>query len=651
MNKTHVFVGVFGLFKKHLAQKEERMKRKDGDAEKIVKELPKPYVVKEDLQNIKLKDKFSVFKYAKLTKGALIAYIIIMVLTNVVALARAALFAIFLEQITLLNFEIAMWYFVGVVGANFAADIMSYFSDWLLAIFTRRMVGTARKDVFNLVLQKSSRAFQENSTGRFISRMGSEQQTAIDQFITISTQGTYLLYDIMIVAYMCMLNIWIGLACLVITSIVAVVRFFMAKRRKKLQRSLKKSRDILASAQTETVKGERDIKTLNIDEEVRCVVVPKINTMQNRTYKRMRWTATSGLITNFLIDIGLLSVILLAIFLTKDYGMSVGVLLFIVINESIFWSISNRINMLGEASTDYKTSTERINELYDEMIFPDEKFGDADAIIGEPSIEFKDVGFSYKTIAERINDELYDDDGNAIKRERATTRDINITPVLSECSFKVEPYQTIGIVGKSGGGKTTILNLIAKLYEADEGQVLLGGIDIKTMTKDSLRKNIALVNQSSYIFDATIKQNLAMVKPDAVENEMLEALKSASFLDYVNTLPKRLETKVGEGGVMLSGGQRQRLSIARAFLKGSKYILFDESTSSLDNLSQNDIKESIKMLSGKHTIIVVAHRLSTVKTCDLIYFVNGGRVVAKGKFEELLETNQEFKEFFMADTF
>lgn len=626
------------------------MKSKETGLEKTA-ELPKAYVVKEDLQDIKLKDRFSVFKYVRLAKGTFIAYMTVMLLTNLVALARAATFAMFLEQITALNFELAMWLFVGVVAANLVADFTNYISGLLFAKYNKVMVGTARKDVFNLVMQKSSRAFQENSTGRFISRMGSEQQTAIDSFVTICIQGTYFLYDLMIIAYMCFLNFWVGLACMVVAAIIAVIRYFMAKKRKRLNRSLKKSRDILQSAQTETVKGERDIKTLNIDDEVRATVIPKIDTYTQRNYSMIKWNATSGFLTEVLLDIGILAIILLSIFLTRDYGMPMGVLMFVVTNQYIFWGISNRINMIGTAHTDYKTSTERINELYDEMIFPDEKFGDVDAEIKEPSIEFKNVGFSYKTIAERVNDELYDDDGNTIKKKAAATRNINVTPVLGKCSFKIKPYQTIGIVGKSGGGKTTILNLIAKLYEADEGEVLLGGIDVKTMTKDSLRKNIALVNQTSYIFDASIRENLEMVKPDATEEEMFEALKSASFLDYVQTLPKKLETKVGEGGVMLSGGQRQRLSIARAFLKGSKYILFDESTSSLDNLSQDDIKESIKKLSGKHTIVVVAHRLSTVKTCDAIYFVDGGKVTAKGKFEELLEKNKDFKEFFMADTF
>ena len=207
----------------------------------------------------------------------------------------------------------------------------------------------------------------------------------------------------------------------------------------------------------------------------------------------------------------------------------------------------------------------------------------------------------------------------------------------------------MAFVGRSGSGKTTIMNLIAKMLDADGGKVLLDWVDVQDLTKDSIRNNIAMVNQFSYIFDMTIRENLLMANGQATESELWDALDKASLSEFVKGLPKGIDTKVGEGGVKLSGGQRQRLSIARAFLKNSKIILFDESTSSLDNFAQNDIKHSIDSLSGERTVVIVAHRLSTIKNAEKIFFVKDGKINDIGTFDELFSRNEEFRNMFLVE--
>ena len=169
------------------------------------------------------------------------------------------------------------------------------------------------------------------------------------------------------------------------------------------------------------------------------------------------------------------------------------------------------------------------------------------------------------------------------------------------------------------------------------------------LNKKTLRNTISLVNQFPYIFDMTIKENLLLAKGDASEEELINAIEKASLKEFVESLPKGIETKVGESGIKLSGGQKQRLAIARALLRNSNIIIFDESTSSLDNFAQNDIKKSIDGLKGKSTIIVVAHRLSTIKDVDKIFFLDNGEIADSGTFDELFNKNEKFKTMFLAE--
>jgi ATP-binding cassette subfamily B protein len=221
--------------------------------------------------------------------------------------------------------------------------------------------------------------------------------------------------------------------------------------------------------------------------------------------------------------------------------------------------------------------------------------------------------------------------------------------IFDNLSFKVEPNTTVAFVGKSGSGKSTILNLMSKMYVADAGKVLIDGVDINDFDKETLRRTISLVNQFPYIFDMTIKENLLLAKADATDEEILDSIKKASLDVFVNSLPKGIETKVGESGIKLSGGQKQRLAIARAMLRKSNIIIFDESTSSLDNFAQEEVKKSIDMMKGKSTIVIVAHRLSTIKNVDKIFFLSEGKIVDQGTFEELFDRNEQFRLMFLAE--
>ena len=218
--------------------------------------------------------------------------------------------------------------------------------------------------------------------------------------------------------------------------------------------------------------------------------------------------------------------------------------------------------------------------------------------------------------------------------------------MLKSLSFEIQPKTSVGIVGKSGQGKSTILSLIPRLNDCTKGKVLLDGVDNKTLTEEALRSTVCLVSQSPYIFNATIKENLLYAKEDATDEQIIDALKKARLFDFVMDKPKKLDTMVGEGGITLSGGQKQRLAIARAFLKNSKLLLLDEATSALDNENQNEIKNSLDALKGVCTSVIVAHRLSTIVDCDVIYVLENGKITAKGTHKQLLKSCASYRKLY-----
>ena len=234
-------------------------------------------------------------------------------------------------------------------------------------------------------------------------------------------------------------------------------------------------------------------------------------------------------------------------------------------------------------------------------------------------------------------------------KKRKPVERIKKEPIFKDLSFTIKPNTTVAFVGKSGSGKSTILSLISKLNDVDNGEVKIDGINIKEISKFSLRENISLINQFPYIFDMTIRENIKLAKPNASDKEILKACKDANLYDYIQSLPQGLDTKIGENGVKMSGGEKQRLAIARALIKNTRIIIFDESTSSLDNASQAEITKAINKLSGKHTIIIVAHRLSTIKDVDKIYFLEKGKIIDEGTFNYLNAHNEKFKTLFLAE--
>ncbi len=214
--------------------------------------------------------------------------------------------------------------------------------------------------------------------------------------------------------------------------------------------------------------------------------------------------------------------------------------------------------------------------------------------------------------------------------------------VLHDMTFSVDAGKTIALVGSSGGGKTTVCHLIPRFYEIAEGEITIDGTDIRALTRESLRAQIGMVAQDVFLFNATIYENIAYGTPGATPEQVEDAARRAKLHDYIKTLPNGYQTTVGERGVKLSGGQKQRIAIARVFLKNPPILILDEATSALDNITERQIQESLNELCHGRTTIVVAHRLTTVRNADEIFYIEGGRIMERGNHKELMELGGEY---------
>lgn len=476
-----------------------------------------------------------------------------------------------------------------------------------------------RDEMIKETLKIDTKTLNANSSGLFIERIGNDVENMANIIITVIDFGTIILSSIAVFFSIFFLN----KAIFFLYLIFVLTLFFSQKRAaNKIQEKRKiynKKKEMASGFVTELVRGAKDIKILNAESSFSLKAHDIINEMNEANYTRIKLSRKYRMFNGDIRDLLDFCVLIMGIFFIKNGSLAISTLIIILNYRGTIMSISGNIEYLFEEVKSFSLAAQRVFDVLDSSKFPKEVFGNKHTAKLEGSIKFLNVSFKYN------DSEDY---------------------VLKDINLEIKPNETISFVGKSGSGKSTMFNLISALYYPSEGDILLDGNSIFQLDKDSIRGNLSVISQSPYIFNMSIKDNLQIIKKDASTEDIIEACKLARLHDYIMTLPNGYDTVVGEGGVTLSGGQKQRLAIARALLLKTEIILFDEATSALDNETQAEIQESIRNMQGEYTILIIAHRLSTVIHSDRLVLIDDGKILDIGTHQELIKRNEFYKNLY-----
>lgn len=565
------------------------------------------------------KDFKFIAKYLKKHRAKLIIACILIFVSSLFNLTYGYFNGKAIEEITKLNLKLSIFYlglyfFVSV----FSGTILMQAGYYMLSKIKMHVINSISLDTYHKTLNLPAIAFEEKSSGEIINRVTNDADTITNSFGDILDIVRGLLGSFIIFFYI-IYNSWIvALEILVFVGLLFFVMKYFNPKIKAVHKESKKIVDDYTSEVTETVRGVREIKTLGIKDNLFTEITETIEKLFKKRTEELNLDVKYDIIMDILricLEVGVFMTCAVLL-----YHGQASLTFFIAMTYYVYrytWLVQN-LARFSKTWQRAKVAMGRINEILSNELYEDEKFGDIELDSSDKTIEFKNVTFGYK-----------DDD--------ITLKNFNI---------KLEPNKKIAVVGRSGQGKSTLFNLITRIFDTNEGEILINNINIKDITEESLRKNVSIIRQDPFIFNRTIKDNFKILDENITDEEIKEYCKKAYIDDYIESLKDGYNTLIGEGGVNLSGGQKQRLAIARTLAKKSDIILFDEATSALDNESQAYIKKSIDSLVKNHTIIIVAHRLSTIVDADIIYVVNDGKVVDSGTHKELLKKSTYYKNLY-----
>ncbi len=483
-----------------------------------------------------------------------------------------------------------------------------------------RIENEMRQDLFDHLQDLSFSYFDKTKTGSIMSRITND----LFQIAEIAHHGPedFIISTLTIfVSYIFMFSISVPLALISFIPLPLMLFYgiFFGHKLKVRNREVRKTiADVNVDAEN-SIQGIREVKSF-AQEEFQKKKFSKSNTKLKTSREGMYVE-----MANYQTGIGFMRELYYLVTVVGGsvliyFGLSdVSTLITFTLFVSVVLSPVDRLINFTEQLQQGIASFERFVEVMDTEPSIKDFEGAEDIEVGKGEVSFSNVSFSYDS-----------GEGN----------------VLDHLDFTIKGGENVALVGESGAGKTTIVNLLSRFYEPTEGRILIDGVDIKNVTQSSLHKAIGFVQQNVFLFDASIRENLRYGKGSASDEELWEALEMANLGDFVRSLPDGLDTEVGERGTRLSGGQRQRLSIARVFLKNPPIIVFDEATSSLDTESEASIQDAFSRVAKGRTAIVIAHRLSTIVGCDRIFVLDKGRIAEEGTHESLLNKNGIYRRLY-----
>jgi len=496
-----------------------------------------------------------------------------------------------------------------------------YFLNGCYQKIYKNLFKELQSDLSEEILKIENECLDKNSSGLFIQRITNDTNNLAISFKDFLSVLGQLLSDIGIYITIFVLNKYAFIYFVICTIIIFFIALKKEKKYSQKEKSFKEENEKTTSFISEIVRGSKDIKMLNAYASFNEILNRKVESLNMRRYELDGTKRIWDLIFWYSIFTYRFLLIVLIILLVRSALTTIEVALILYNSMSKVTDFIKNSGELFKVIKGFNLSCERVFSIMDDTKFTKEKFGTKHLAEIDGEFEFKNVSFSY----------------------------VEGKSVLNKMSFKINPKETVAFVGKSGVGKSTIFSLLCKMYNNYDGEITIDGINIKELDRDSIRGNITIISQNPYIFNMSIKDNLKLVKKDLTDEEMINVCKMVYLDDFINSLPEKYETIVGESGVMLSGGQKQRLAIARALVQKTEIILFDEATSALDNETQFQIQKAIDSLKKEYTILIIAHRLSTIKNTDRILFIDNGKIIQEGKHEDLLLSCEEYKRLYNAE--
>ena len=511
---------------------------------------------------------------------------------------------------------------LAVAGVFILNGISTYIHTVLMNKIGLQIVSDIQRDLFGHFLRLDIKFFQEYPSGQLLSRVINDVNMVRNTVAEgITGIGKSLLTLILLVALMFYQD-W-QLACFALGVFMPAALFvgYLGKRLRKLSKSIQAEVGDLADTLSQIFQGIRQVKAYGMEDFERDRSGVVIERVRKLMLKGVRVGTLSTPFNETLIGFAIMGLVIYGGSQVINETLTAGELMSFIAAFSLSYEPLKKLAKLNNSMQMGLGAGERILDMLDRT--PEIK--DVDGAISlhseNPSITFENVVFGYN-----------DDERNA----------------LDDVSFDMPAGKVTALVGASGSGKTTALNMVPRFYDPVSGQVTIDGKNMRDFTLESLRKHIALVSQDVTIFDDTARANIAYGKPDASEQEIILAAKAAAAHDFVNDMPQGYDTILGEHGTKLSGGQRQRIAIARAILRNAPILLLDEATSALDNESEKAIQSSLAELQKGRTVLVIAHRLSTVQGADQIIVLDQGKIAEQGNHEELMKVNKLYARMYRA---
>lgn len=567
-------------------------------------EKDKKHLYKDFIKNAKI-----TLKYSKNYKGTLLTILIINLIVSGIGFVTPILSAKYISYLTNGLFNNLIYIIIVQTITYITSMILRLISDKINRYYDFKIKRKLQLELTRATLTIDQNILNKENSGTFIERINGATNLS-SKLLYIAERLFNLVGDLGVLLVVLNINLPIGITYIIIILINVLYDKYRDNINYKNSEKVYELSDKTSGFISEIVRGIKDIKILNAEESFLEQADKYMNDTNTERLNANNTDEKLSTISSLIREISNMLINLLMVYELIKGNLSIESALIIYNYKGNINSLKYDLSSINFWISDFVLCSNRTYGILDDNKFPKEKFGNKNLSKFKGHIEFKDVNFSYEE---------------------------NI-PVLKNLNLEVLPNEVVGFVGISGAGKSTIFNLISALNKPDSGEILFDGESINELTKDSIRGNLSVISQNAYIFNMSIEDNLRIIKKNATKKEIEKACKMACLDEFIESLPNKYKTIVGEGGVTLSGGQRQRIAIARALLLNTEVLLFDEATSSLDNTTQEKIQKAIENLKGKYTILIIAHRLSTVINSDKIYVINKGTVEGVGTHKELLKT-------------